>query len=214
MSVYKRYFRVTNGPMVEEIDRLFELRFAASARYKEFGDKYGATETHSFERSGAFAGFVFNTPPDQAVYRRDAKTRLWLPRKNVPAGKAIWAEINELPKAHTVEYAPRLAGLEPGMPFLTDAGRWYAPSLWGFGAPRNVWFVSVPWMDVDPDKLAAYKADKAEGKRFDRDLDALSWEPPAGWTEVKRWQVEKESDEIQAAIAAEKGTAADDGDFE
>lgn len=199
MSVYKRYFRVTEGPMVDEIDHLFEQRLAAGALYRQLADKYGATEANVYDRSGNFAGFVFTMPPDHTVYRRDTKTRLWLPRKNVPAGKEIWADIKQLPTPEPIENALRLANLEPGLPMLTDAGRWYSPSLWGYGAPRNIWFVSVPWLDVDPEKMAAYKSDKAEGKCFDRDLDALSWEPPAGWTEVKRWQVEKEVDEINAA---------------
>lgn len=199
MSVYKRYFRVTSGPMVEEIDRLFELRFAASKLYEDLRVKYGAKEVRNWAHSGAFAGFTFDSLPDNSVYCRVPNHRgMWRPRKNVPAGKAIWAEIKQLPEPSPIEHALRIAGLEPGLPMLTDAGRWYAPTLWGHGSPRNIWFVSVPWMDVDPEKLAAYKADKTENKCFDRDLDALSWEPPKDWEEVKRWQVEKEADEIAA----------------
>lgn len=213
-SVYQRYFRFTEGPLIAEIDRLFDLRQAAGALYKQLADKYGATEANVYDRSGTFAGFVFTTPPDKNVYRRDAKTRLWVPRKNVPAGKEIWADIKQLPNPEPIENALRLAGLEPGMPFITDAGRWYAPGIWGHGAPRNIWFVVVPWKDVDPQKLEEYKAIKAAKKGFDCDLEALLWTPPAEWTEVKHWQVEKEAEEIQAAIAAEKGAPAAAGDFE
>lgn len=196
MSVYKRYFRVTSGPMIAEIDRLFDLRIAAATMYKQLADKYGAEEANVYDRSGTFAGFAFKVPPDKNVYRRDAKTRLWLPRKNVPAGKDIWAEIKQLPTPEPIENAMKLAGLTPGLPMLTDAGRWYAPTIWGYGAPRNIWFVSVPWKDVDPDKLAAYHLDDG---RFDRDLEALSWQPPEEWVEVKRWQIEKEDEEIKAS---------------
>ena len=199
MSVYKRYFRVTSGPMIAEIDRLFDLRIAAGTLYKQLADKYGAEEANVYDRSGTFAGFVFKVPPDNNVYRRDAKTRLWLPRKNVPAGKDIWAEIKQLPTPEPIENAMKLAGLTPGLPMLTDGGRWYAPTIWGYGAPRNIWFVSVPWLDVDPDKIAAYQVEKAEGKCFDRDLDSLTWEPPTEWEEVKRWQIEKEDEEIKAS---------------
>jgi hypothetical protein len=203
MSVYKRYFRLTEGPVVAEIDRLFELRIAAGKLYAELAVKYGATRSNNYDHNGAFAGFSFTDSPDKDVYRLDKKTRLWVPRKNTPAGKAIWAEIKTLPTPAPIEHAIRLAGLEPGLPMLTDAGRWYAPTMWGYGAPRNIWFISVPWKDVDPEKLSAYKAEKAAGKCFDRDLDALLWEAPAGWTEVKRWEIEKESEEIDAAIEAE-----------
>lgn len=206
MSVYIRYFRITEGPIVAEIDRLFELRTAAGKLYAELAVKYGATGASNYDRSGTFAGFTFAGRPDQDVYRLDKKTRLWVPRKNVPAGKAIWAEIKSLPAPAPIEHAMRLAGLEPGLPMLTDSGKWYAPTLWGYGAPRNIWFVSVPWKDVDPEKLEQYKVDKAAGTHFNRDLDALLWEAPADWTEVKRWQIEKEAEEIQAAIETEKPT--------
>ena len=198
MSIYKRYFRITEGPMVEEIDRLFELRIAAGKLYADLAVKHGATGANNYQRSGTFAGFSFAESPDKAVYRLDSKTRLWIPRKNVPAGKAIWEEINSLPSPSPVEHALRLVGLEPGLPMLTDAGRWYAPTLWGFGAPRNIWFVSVPWKDIDPSRLEQYRAEKAEGKQFNGELDALLWQPPANWQEVKSWQIEKETEELSA----------------
>ena len=196
MSVYQRYFRITQGPMVDEIDRLFELRIAAGKLYDELAVKHGATGSKNYDRAGTFAGFTFATAPDQDIYRRDKKTRLWVPRKNTPAGKAIWADIKSLPTPAPIEHALRLVDLEPGLPMLTDAGKWYAPTLWGYGAPRNIWFVSVPWKDVDSDELEQYRTIKAAKTGFDRDLDALLWEAPADWTEVKRWQVEKEADEI------------------
>lgn len=61
-----------------------------------------------------------------------------------------------------------------------------------------MWYVSVPWKDVDPAKLGQYKADKAAGKCFDQDLEALMWEVPEGWTEVKHWQIQKEQEEFEA----------------
>ncbi|MBN0977200.1 hypothetical protein JTY93_17285 [Pseudomonas hygromyciniae] len=85
---------------------------------------------------------------------------------------------------------------------LTDTGRWYAPTLRGFGAPRNIWCVSVPWKDIDPSRLEQYRADKAEGKRFNGELDALLWLPPADWQEVKSWQIEKETEELSAKSEA------------
>lgn len=203
MSVYQRYFRITAGPITDEIARLAELRSAAGELYAELAVKYGATGSSNYDRSGAFAGFTFAERPDQDVYRLDKKTRLWVPRKNVPSGKVIWSDIKSLPTPAPIENAMRLAGLEPGLPMLVDSGKWYAPTMWGYGAPRNIWFVSVPWMDVDPERLEQYKVDKAAGKHYNRDLDALLWEAPADWTEVKRWQIEKEAEEIQAAIEAE-----------
>lgn len=202
MSVYQRYFRITEGPVVDEINRLQEIRFAAAKVFAALGDKYKSKSVNTYESSGRFAGFTFDEKPDEAVFRLLKKHRLWVPRKIGP-GKEIWAEINALPQPAPIGDALLLVGLTANLPTLTDNGRWYAPCIWGFGKPRSIWFVSVPWKDVDPAELAQYKLDKAAGTHFNRDLDHLNWEAPADWTEVKNWQIEKEAEELRAAIAAE-----------
>jgi hypothetical protein len=199
MSIYKRYFRITAGPVVDEINRLQDLRAAAGKLYAELAVKYGAAGASCYDRSGIFAGFTFATPPDQTVYRFDKKARLWIPRKK-GAGASIWSDLTSLPIPQPIDNAMRLADLEPGLPMLTDSGRWYAPVIWGFGRPHNVWFVSVPWKDIDPAELAQYKLDREGGGHFDRNLEHLLWEAPADWTEVKSWQIEKESEEINEAL--------------
>lgn len=199
MSVYQRYFRFTDGPLIAEIDRLFDERIAAGKLYSDLSDKYGAVTAHTWDRSGGFAGFKFSlgSQPDKAVFRFVAKHRLWLPRKNVPAGKAIWAEIDRLPKPRPIDSVLSQVGLSTGFPDVWDGNKGYAPQIWGYGAPRNIWFVSVPWKDVDPAKLEAYQKEKVEGSHDDT-LEAFLWTPPSNWTEVKRWQIEKEVDEIKA----------------
>lgn len=200
MSVYRRYFRFTDGPLVAEIDRLFEERIAAGKLYQQLADKYGAQEAHTYEQSGTFAGFKFGlgNQPDKTVFRFVAKHRLRLPRKNVPAGKAVWVEIDQLPKPQPIDSVLSQVGLSTGFPDVWDGGKGYAPQIWGYGAPRNIWFISVPWKDVDPDKMQAYLKEKAEGSR-DGELDSFLWTPPDNWTEVKRWEIEKEVDEIKAS---------------
>jgi len=201
VSVYQRYFRFTDGPLVVEIDRLFEERIAAGKLYQQLSDKYGAQAAHTYEQSGTFAGFKFSlgNQPDKTVFRFVVKHRMWLPRKNVPAGKAVWAEIDQLPKPQPIDSVLSQAGLSTGFPEVWDGGKGYAPQIWGYGAPRNIWFVSVPWKDVDPAKLAKYEKEKAEGTRRDGELDSFMWTPPANWAEVKRWEIEKEVDEIKAS---------------
>jgi hypothetical protein len=199
MSVYQRYFRFTDGPLIAEIDRIFDERIAAGKLYSDLSDKYGAVTAHTYDHSGSFAGFKFSlgNQPDKEVFRFVAKHRLWLPRKNVPAGKAVWAEIDRLPKPQPIDSVLSQVGLSTGFPDVWDGGKGYAPQIWGYGAPRNIWFVSVPWKDVDPAKLEAYQKEKAGGSH-DSELEAFLWTPPSNWTEVKRWQIEKEVDEIKA----------------
>lgn len=200
MSVYKRYFRITEGPVVDEIERLFELRTAASKLYNDLRDKYQAKDVRNYSHNGAFAGFTFKVPPDITVYRFLKKHKLWVPRRKGP-GAEIWKEIESLPTPEPIENALKLVGLTPNVPCIFDGGRWYAPTLWGFGEPTPVWFISVPWKDVDPAELAQYKLDRDAGTRGGSNLEHLSWEVPEGWAEVKEWQITKESEEINAAAA-------------
>lgn len=202
MSVYKRYFRITEGPMVDEIDRLQDIRIAAGQLYQQLADKYGATTVQAFN-SGTFAGFTFKERPDENVYRFIRKHRLWAPRKNVPAGKAMWAEINALTAPRPISDALELVGLTGKVPVIFSGGKCYLADVWGYGKPTSIWFVSVPWMDVDPEKMNQYKLDRADGGRYDNNLEHLQWEAPTNWTEVKQWQIEKEAEEINAAKKAE-----------
>jgi len=201
MSVYKRYFRVTKGPMVEEIDRLQDLMTVAAVHAEQVAQQVGG-DFQTWQSSGGFAGFKFKTAPCQKTFRLLKKHGLWVPRKNTPEGKAVWAAINQVPLPAPADSALKLVDLTPNFPALFHGSKWYAPTLWGFGKPVSVWFVSVPWLDVDPAELEAYKAEREARTRRDGNLDHLCWEVPAGWEEVKHWQVEKESEEINASAKA------------
>lgn len=195
MSVYKRYFRFTEGPVVDEIDRLQDLFTVAAQSAVKVAEQVGG-EFQTWQSSGGFAGFKFKDIPCEQTFRYVKKTRLWLPRKNTPEGKAVWAAIDQVSLPDPVSSAIKLAGLTPDIPALFADGRCYVPTLWGFGKPVGIWFVSVPWMDVDPAELAQYKVDFAAGTRGDRNLEHLTWQVPEGWAEVKEWQIRKESEEL------------------
>jgi hypothetical protein len=195
MSVFKRYFRITEGPVVDEIDRLQELLAVAAVSASKVAEQTGG-EFQTWQSTGGFAGFKFKQTPCEKTFRFIKKTGLWLPRKNTPEGKAVWSDIEQVPLPDPVCSAIKLAGLSPNFPALFDGGRMYSPVLWGFGKPVSVWFVSVPWKDVDPDRMAAYQKERAVGGSFSNDLEHLSWQAPIEWVEVKEWQVSKESEEI------------------
>jgi hypothetical protein len=202
MSVYRRYFRITEGPMVDEIDRLQDLLGVAAVHADKVAKQVGG-EFKTWQSSGHFAGFTFKETPCQKTYRLLKKHGLWVPRKNTPEGKEVWAAIDQVPLPAPTDSALKLADLSANFPALFDGGKWYAPNLWGYGKPVSVWFVSVPWLDVDPADLEAYKAERDAKTRRDTNLDHLTWTAPEGWVEVKRWQIEKEAEEIDAAKKAE-----------
>jgi hypothetical protein len=197
MSVYKRYFRFTEGPVVDEIDRLQELLAIAAVEADKVAKKVGGA-FQTWQSTGSFAGFTFKETPCQKTYRLMKKQGLWVPRKNTPEGKAIWEDIKQVPLPEPVNSALRLVGLSHNFPELHHDGKWYSSGLWGFGKPISIWYVSVPWMDVDPDKLAAYKVDRAAGGKYNDNFEHLSWVVPEGWAEIKEWQISKESEEINA----------------
>lgn len=202
MSVYKRYFRVTEGLMVDEINRLQDLMSAAAVHADKVAKQVGG-DFQTWQSSGNFAGFKFKVAPCQKTYRLLKKHGLWIPRKNTPEGKEVWASIDQVPLPKPVDSALAAADLAPNIPALFHGSKWYAPTLWGFGKPVSVWFVSVPWLDVDPEELKAYKTDREARTRRDGNLDHLLWTAPEGWAEVKHWQIEKESEEINARTKAE-----------
>ncbi len=197
MSVYQRYFRVTQGAL---IDRLLELKAqkeAGTAAYLALRDEVGAENVHVYS-GGNFAGFSFKEP-DRNLYREQGGA--WLPRKNSKRGKELWAKINQLPKVPGAQRALDACGLGGGHPVLFCDGYAWSATVSGY-YDRNIWFVKVPWKDIDPQELEQYKADKASKTRLCADLDHLLWEPPAEWEEIKEWQFLKEWEELQAKEAA------------
>lgn len=201
MSVFKRYFRFTSGPLVARIDALHAARDAAAVRAAAVSQIVGG-EFKIWDSNGQFAGFAFQLPPDPDAFRLVKKHRLYMPRKNTELGRKVWAhvqKVGELPAP--VDSVLADVGLDARLPQLFHTGCAYTSGLWGFGAPTNVWFVSVPWRDVDPAELEKYRAQRdTEGAWFDRNLEFLLWTPPAEWEEVKGWQVTKESEEINARL--------------
>ena len=197
MSIYKRHFRVTSGPLIEEAKRIAEQIESARQAWIPFIERIGAKQWRYWS-DGSFAGLGFEQEPDTSIYRRDRRNSdIWIPRKNSKAGKALLDEISALPKSESIQNALRVVDLYPGIPALIDhrSGRWYGPAMGGM-ADKEIWFVEIPWRDEDPAVLEKYKNEKAAGISCDCELDHLLWQPPADWEEIKHWQYLKEWEEL------------------
>lgn len=197
MSVYFRYFRVTKGPVMDEVLRLIDQRNEAGKEINALGEELGATPYH-YGRGGGIAGFKFSSPPNLDVWRKPNKDGLTLPRKNSPTGKDIWIKIKGLKKYPDINSALSLAGLGVGFPCLFEGLRAYSAVLWG-NTGKGVLFVKVPWRDEDPGVMEKYKIERASGKHISSNLDHLLWEPPGEWEEIKEWQALKETEEVKAS---------------
>ena len=203
MSIYYRYFRVTTGPLVEVGRALTQRRHEAFVAMRAFRDEIGASSVVSFS-NGDVAGFEFDSPPDDNLWRQTTAHGYFKPKSNTKAGKALKARIEALPKMPSLSLALSEVGLCNNFPSLIDGHKAY--SSVAFGAPeRGVIFVKVPWRDADPKELAEYKQQResATRTRWSCELDHLLWTPTVDMIEVKEWEVLREIDEINAAIKGE-----------
>lgn len=198
MSVHHRFFRITSGPLVEKIHELQAGRLAANDAYIALCEKLGATNALVWE-SGNLAGFTFDHEPCQQTFRKDGKT--WMPRKGTKAGKALWKEIQAIPVAPSVQHALEVVGLHCRVPSVIDGNRGYTPGISGF-FNHNIWFVKLPWKQVDPQVMAEYREAHEAGNRWCAELEYLQWTPPADWEELKEWQYLKEMEELGERPAA------------
>jgi len=202
MNVYTRYFRVTSGPIM---DRAIELE-AANAEARKvlaaFCKEIGAEDLLSYS-DGRRAGFRIRSMPDPAVWRWINSLGAYWPRKNTAAGRDMLARIEALPTIVHIKNAIEAVGLHAGLPVLISNRCGHSATLTGI--PRlGVLFLGVPWRDIDPAKLAEYKRNRAAGTEFSTAMDHLCWEPSAELQEVKRWEVEKEIEELNARLRAEQ----------
>ncbi len=206
MSIYTRYFRVTSGPLMEKARELSAANEVARLAVIAFCKEIGAVDVLS-HRDGRWEGFKFAATPDQAVWKQPNSFGTYWPRKNTAGGRDMLERIEALSRIVHIEAALEQVGLTPGVPALVYGNRWSAPSLTGV-TKLGVLFAIVPWRDIDPAEIAAYKFDRAAARRLSMELDHLCWEPTADMVELKRWEVEKEIEELNAMSRAERGGAA------
>lgn len=199
-TIYTRYFRVTSGPLMDKARDLEAANDVARIAVGAFVKEVGAKNSLSF-RDGRLSGFVFDTPPDPGVWKTPNSFGAYWPRKNAAAGRDMLARIEALPAVVHIENAVEAVGLTPDLPVLINSRAGYRVTLCG-RASLGVLFLTVPWRNVSPDEVAEYKRKKADGLQFSIEMDHLCWAPSAGMEEVKRWEVDKEIDELNARIAA------------
>ncbi len=204
-QIYNRYFRVTHGPIMDKAIEIEAANAEARKALHAFAQEIGATDSLSY-RDGRRAGFRFTSPPDPSVWKQPNSFGAYWPRKNSAAGREMLARIEALPRIVDIAQAVEVAGLQPHVPVLI--GDRYGHCATITSRPSlGVLFVGVPWRDIDPQELEDYRSKREAGTSWSVEMDHLFWQPTAEMQELKRWEVEKEIEELNARIEREKQEA-------
>lgn len=201
MNVYYRYFRVTSGPLMNKARELDATNVEARNALTNFFNEIGADNALSYN-DGRLAGFRFAKTPDQSVWKQPNSFGAYWPRKNTAAGRDMLARIEKLPRIVHIMNALEAVGLYAHSPMLIGDRCGYTATLTGLPS-TGVLFVGVPWRNVSPQELAEYKSDREAKRMYSMEMDHLCWEPTAEMQEVKRWEMEKELDQLNAQLRVE-----------
>lgn len=206
MNIYSRYFRVTGGPLLDRARELGAAIDQARAALKCFCIEIGADDALC-HRDGRLAGFVFAARPAADTWKQPNSFGAYWPRKNTAAGRAMLERVDVVPRIPQLSEALEVVGLQSGIPVMFSAHAGHCATLSGSVALGTL-FVAVPWQERSPDEIAKYKLEREAGSRMSIELDHLCWKPTDDMVEIKRWELEKEIEELNAKIKARNAMAA------
>ncbi len=126
-----------------------------------------------------------------------------MPRKNSAAGREMLARIEALPRIVDISQALEVVGLNPQVPVLISDRCGHSATITG-RTSLGVLFVGVPWRDIDSKELERYKDQREAGNSWSMGMEHLLWQPTAEMPELKRWEVKKEIEELNARRRAEQ----------
>lgn len=200
-SVYRRCFRVRKGPILDALLALAKQREVIQSQWTDLKTELGASDL--FQLRGQFYGARFSDgPPNDRLWKlHPRERRMYFPRRNTPEGRELLKRIEAMPKLPLDEDVLEQMGLHDGV-VLMDGRRGYCPTIVG-SVKLKTWFVTVPWMDMDPKKIKAYLKDNAKGRCFDANLSHLGlWKPSENLQEIKEWEMHRDIERLNAKIKA------------
>lgn len=205
-SIYSRYFRVTSGPLMEAAKQLEEDNKASRATLLAFAQEVGALGTY-VQRDGSFGGVSFALPPDSTLWKRNRKDGLYWPSKKTKAAAELRKRVADLPAVRPLSSLLPHIQLHPYFPVLIHEGRGYSATIGGSVA-LGLLIVRVPWKDADPKEVEQYRHDNAQGTHFSMTMDHLLWTPPPDLVEIKKWEAERDIEQLSERIKQLQAQAA------
>ena len=198
MNIYRRYFRVESGPLVEAVNQSIKVNKEAHEKYLVLLEEVGATDQY-YQVDGRLTAMQFREDPDTKLFKRVPRcSGGWFPKLNSKKAKNIAEKFKEV---KTISERGCLSSVGMGgFLKMLDSGQGYRDTMVVIPSDPVVVFVSVPWFDVDPEKMKAYKKDKS---RTTTNMEAVLWKPTKGMVEVKHWEFERAVDEWNESIKGE-----------
>lgn len=197
-NVYRRYFRVTSGPVMDFISHANEVNDAAHKQYLEILADIGA-KLQYYQRDGKLTGILFEGEPDSGVFKKNGQFG-WYPKKNCAKGREIHKRLESVETINP-SMALKSVGLST-VPVLFTGGRCYWATLTIIPETPPAAYVSVPWYDEDPAELEKYREERSKGTWGDGNLDHLLWQPSEGMEPVKEWELSRAIDEWNEKVKA------------
>jgi len=200
-GIYRRYFRVTEGPLVAAVKEATAINEQAKKEYQPILESIGAKSTQWYQQDNRLVGLMFEKEPDKSLFK-EKKRGGWWPKSNSKKGKEIATKLAAV-KTADVSKSLKVVGLYGGNPVLFGNGRAYYSTLTTIPSDPLVIFVSVPWYDENPETLEKCKEDRAKGSHRSSNLDHILWEPTVDMAPVKKWEVDKAIDDWNMSVRAE-----------
>lgn len=191
-NIYRKYYRVTDGPLVDAVQAAKEINVAAHKAYVEILQEIGATAY--CHRDGKLTGIRFKEEPDKYLFKKQKVRDGWYPKQNCKEGRELAARIKAV-KTASVQGCLKTVGLCGTAPLIFGSDRAYYVTLIFIPDTPPVIYVSVPWFDADPQEIEQYKKDREAKTHFNHSLDFVStWNSTPHMIPVKEWEVQRHID--------------------
>ena len=200
MSVYRRYFRVTTGPLIAAVKDSIKVNGLAAKQYLKIAKEIGASDTF-LHVDNRLTGFIFEGMVDKTLFRQARNRNGWYPKKTSKVGRNLCKRLKAIETygedklLHSIDIHSKYA-------FMTS-NRMHISTVVFIPTEEIVAFVSIPWKDINPKELEEYKLARAKRKHMSAELDHLLWEPDEHLVAVKEWQCIKEIDEWNESVQKE-----------
>ncbi|MCP1375361.1 hypothetical protein [Dyella lutea] len=194
-----RFFKVTEGPLIEELNKIFDEQELAFDAAREIAKAVGATAPALYCRSWLFQ---FEEAPPEATWKcehRQGTERYYKPIRRSLVGRKWADEIKRLKVPRHHNDALSVVDLTKG-PAVVEGRHWYAPVVWGW-IDGPLFLVKVPWRAYAPEILDAYRAMRDAGEYGSGAMDHALWVPHPTMQEIEEWEALKIAADRKAAAA-------------